>query len=109
MMYSSLSILTRSGGRIDHAHHANNAFRAFNETAMFSDTVAMATEITDRSDTLIVVTADHGHSMFMGSYTRNDADILGGLSRTVWTESGETVNEIPASSCPGERLNQLER
>ena len=44
---------------------------------MFSDTVDMAMEITDPSETLVVVTADHGHGMFMGAYTKIEGDILG--------------------------------
>ena len=65
------------GGLIDYGHHANNAFRAFNETTMFSDTIEMTMNMINKSDTLVVVTGDHGSSMGMASYPKLDGDILG--------------------------------
>ena len=48
------------GGRIDHASHANDAQRMVREVAEFSRAVEEAVEwAAGRSDTLIVVTADH--------------------------------------------------
>ena len=48
------------GGRIDHACHANDISRAVSETIEFSDAVAEAIAWSKgRTDTLIVVTADH--------------------------------------------------
>ncbi|MEO6184840.1 MAG: alkaline phosphatase, partial [Steroidobacteraceae bacterium] len=45
------------GGRIDHAHHAGNAYRALTDTIAFSDAVRAAAQMTDARDTLILVTA----------------------------------------------------
>lgn len=65
------------GGRIDHALHAGNAYRALDETISFADAVAAALAHTDPADTLIVVTADHSHTMTFAGYPRRGNPILG--------------------------------
>ncbi len=65
------------GGRIDHAHHAGNAARALKDTQAFSQAVAKALEMTNAKDTLIIVTADHGHTMTMAGYPHKGNPILG--------------------------------
>ena len=65
------------GGRIDHAHHAGNAYHALHDTLAMADAVAVAMAETDPADTLIVVTADHGHVMSMAGYPRRGNPILG--------------------------------
>jgi alkaline phosphatase len=65
------------GGRIDHAHHAGNGYRALNETIEFSNAVRGAMEMTNASETLIVVTADHGHVFDIGGYPVRGNPILG--------------------------------
>jgi alkaline phosphatase len=70
-------VLVVEGGRIDHAHHAGNAFRALSETVALADAVRVADELTSADDTLILVTADHSHTLsFVGYPTRGNA-ILG--------------------------------
>ena len=64
-------------GRIDHAHHGGNAFRALKDTQAYSEAVRAASELTSEDDTLIIVTADHGHTMAIAGYSRRGADILG--------------------------------
>jgi len=64
-------------GRIDHAHHAGNAFRALDETIALSDAVRIAREITDADDTLILVTADHAHTLSFAGYPVRGNPILG--------------------------------
>ena len=66
-----------SGGRIDHAHHGNIAYRALDETLVFAEAVNKAVELTDINDTLIVVTGDHSHSFALSGYPEMDSDILG--------------------------------
>ncbi len=69
------------GGRIDHAHHATNAFRALSDSAAFSDAVDTAARITDASETLILVTADHSHVLTMAGYPPLGNPILGLVRR----------------------------
>ncbi|MCB2113454.1 MAG: alkaline phosphatase [Parvularculaceae bacterium] len=65
------------GGRIDHAHHQNNAARALREAQIFAEAVAKADAMTDDKDTLIIVTADHAHTLTFAGYPRKGANILG--------------------------------
>jgi len=64
-------------GRIDHAHHAGNAYNALNDTVALSDAVARALAMTDEKDTLILVTADHSHVFTMAGYPKRGNPILG--------------------------------
>lgn len=65
------------GARIDHAHHTGNAYRALYDTIAMSDAVAAARELASADDTLIIVTADHGHVMEIAGYPRRGNPILG--------------------------------
>lgn len=65
------------GGRIDHAHHNGNAYRALSDTVAFSDAVRAAIEATSESDTLILVTADHSHTLGFAGYAKRGNPILG--------------------------------
>ena len=56
------------GGRIDHGHHENKAKYAIDETAEFSKAIEAAMKKVNINETLIVVTADHGHVMTMSGY-----------------------------------------
>ncbi len=55
-------------GRIDHAHHAGNAWRALVETEEFDQAIAAALAQVDLAETLIVVTADHSHVFNIQGY-----------------------------------------
>ena len=70
-------VLLVEGGRIDHAHHAGNAHRALTDTIALSDAVQAATQLTPAQDTLILVTADHGHTLSMVGYPTRGNPILG--------------------------------
>ncbi|TDR41155.1 alkaline phosphatase [Tahibacter aquaticus] len=65
------------GGRIDHGHHAGNAYRALTDTIAFSDAIQAAMDDTDAADTLIVVTSDHSHTMYFSGYPQRGNPILG--------------------------------
>ena len=67
------------GGRIDHGHHAGNAYRALTETIAFSDAIRAAVELVNADDTLILVTADHSHTMTFAGYANRGNPILGKL------------------------------
>ncbi|KAG4070309.1 hypothetical protein HA402_010928 [Bradysia odoriphaga] len=64
------------GGRIDHAHHSTQSRKALDETVQLAEAVRVATELTDSSDTLIVTTSDHSHTMTMSGYSSRENDIL---------------------------------
>ena len=69
-------VLLVEGGRIDHAHHDGNARRALEETIAFSDAVRAADAATNDDDTLILVTADHAHTMYFAGYPKRGNPIL---------------------------------
>lgn len=54
------------GGRIDHAHHYNNAYRALDETLALEEAVQAVMKEVDLTETLLVVTADHSHVLTLG-------------------------------------------
>lgn len=65
------------GGRIDHAHHGTSAIRALTDTIAFSDAVKAAVESVDLEETLIIVTADHAHTLSISGYSPRGNPILG--------------------------------
>uniref|UniRef100_A0A803YNQ5 Alkaline phosphatase n=1 Tax=Meleagris gallopavo TaxID=9103 RepID=A0A803YNQ5_MELGA len=64
-------------GRIDHGHHSGRAKQALTEAIMLDRAVARAGELTEPSDTLTVVTADHSHVFTFGGNTLRGASIFG--------------------------------
>uniref|UniRef100_T1HAQ9 alkaline phosphatase n=1 Tax=Rhodnius prolixus TaxID=13249 RepID=T1HAQ9_RHOPR len=75
MTKKALSILQKNkkgffllveSGRIDHAHHYNNPYRALDETLVLEEALLAVLEAVDQSETLIVVTSDHSHVLTMG-------------------------------------------
>ena len=81
------------GGRIDHAHHAGNAYRALTDTLALSDAVRTARSSADPRDTLIIVTADHSHVFTMAGYPKRGNPILGPV-----IEPGKTNPRWPATA-----------
>lgn len=77
----------KKGGRIDHGHHSAQAFKALDETVEFSNAVKRAVEMTNRDDTLIVVTSDHAHTMSISGYPDRGNPILG--LNTMLSDVGE--------------------
>lgn len=65
------------GGRIDHAHHYGNAYRALTDTIAMAEAVQAAADATDAGDTLILVTADHAHTLTFAGYPGRGNPILG--------------------------------
>ncbi len=69
------------GGKIDHALHDSNASRALMETIAFDDAIKAVVERMQVLDpglnnTLIVVTADHDHTLVMNGYAKRGNPIL---------------------------------
>ncbi len=69
--------LVVEAGRIDHAHHANNAYNALSDTLELSEAVAASFSATKSEETLIIVTADHSHVLSMSGYPTRGNPILG--------------------------------
>jgi len=69
--------LVVEAGRVDHAHHGGNAARALRDAQAFSNAVAIAREMTSSKDTLIIATADHGHTLTFQGYPAKGNNILG--------------------------------
>lgn len=85
MTLKAIDILSKSengyflfveGGRIDHGHHKNEAKYAIDETAEFSKAIEAAMEKININETLVVVTADHGHVMTMAGYAVSSSALL---------------------------------
>lgn len=70
-------VLMVEAGRIDHGHHGSNAARALEDTWAFDQAIKTALEKTDPKETLIIVTADHAHTMIMNGYAERGNPILG--------------------------------
>ncbi len=64
------------GGRIDHALHGTNAARALTDTLAFDNAVKMALSKVDLSNTLVIVTADHDHTMAFNGYSKRGNNML---------------------------------
>ncbi|XP_054157244.1 alkaline phosphatase-like [Oppia nitens] len=64
-------------GRIDHAHHLNNAKRALVDTLALDEAIQAAIKLTHPSNTLLVVTADHSHVFTFGGSPKRGNHILG--------------------------------
>ena len=56
------------GGRIDHAHHEGNAFRALTDAQELDRAIGAAARAVDLRDTLIIVSADHSHVFNIAGY-----------------------------------------
>lgn len=82
-------------GRIDHAHHAGNAYNALSDTVEFSNAVEVALNKTSTEDTLIIVTADHGHVFTMAGYPKRGNPILGKV-----ISMGETKPKLALDNLP---------
>lgn len=70
-------VLMVEAGRIDHGHHGTNAARALSDTVAFDEAIAAALEMTSADDTLIIVTADHSHTLTIQGYPERNNPILG--------------------------------
>ncbi|MEI2387989.1 alkaline phosphatase [Breoghania sp. JC706] len=64
-------------GRVDHANHDGNGARMLTDGKAFADAIALADEMTDDADTLIIVTADHEHAIAFNGYCGRGSPING--------------------------------
>ena len=91
-------------GRIDHGHHAGNAYRALTDTIALSDAVKKTIEVLTASgeidNTLIIVSADHSHTFTIGGYPQRGNNILGKV-----IEPGKTTPTLAYDKAPYTTLN----
>ncbi len=94
-------------GRIDHAHHASNAHRALVDTIELDRAVGVALEKTSADETLVIVTADHDHTLAIAGYPTRGNPILGLVVGN--DERGEPRSEpaLDASGLPYTTLGYL--
>ncbi|KAM9736471.1 intestinal-type alkaline phosphatase-like [Dama dama] len=116
MMEAALRVLSRNprgfflfveGGRIDHGHHANIAYRALTETIMFDNAIAKASQLTSEADTLTLVTADHSHVFTFGGYPLRGTSIFGLADGKASDHKSYTT--LLYGNGPGFRLNMGSR
>ena len=69
-------VLMVEAGRVDHAHHGTNAYRALTDMQALNEAVKVA-KAKAGEDTLIMVTADHSHVFTMAGYPVRGNPILG--------------------------------
>lgn len=98
-------VLLIEGGRIDHAHHAGNAYRALSDTKAMDDAVAAALRLTKASDTLIITTADHSHTLTISGYAPRGNPILGTVNDTagkpMMAKDGKSYTTLGYANGPG--------
>ncbi len=70
-------VLMIEGARIDMANHDGNAYRALTDAIAMSEAVQAAADATSPDDTLIIVTADHSHTLNFVGYPVRGNPILG--------------------------------
>ncbi len=109
MTSKSIDILSRNkkgyfllveGGRIDHAHHNGNAYRALTDAIAFSDAIREAVSKVDLKDTLIIVTADHSHVFTMGGYPARGNNLLGLVRNVAKDGKSEEKAELDKNDKP---------
>lgn len=102
-------LLVVEAGRIDHAHHAGNAYRALDDTLALDAAVRVAVELTREQDTLLMVTADHSHTLSFAGYPVRGTPILGkvvehgedGAPRLALDASGQPYTTLSYANGPG--------
>ena len=92
-------VLLVEGGRIDHAHHLGNAHRALTDTIAMSDAVQAAVDATG-DDTLIVVTADHSHTLTFAGYPTRGNPMMGKVKGGVGEKIDPGAFALDATGLP---------
>ncbi|MEZ4280229.1 MAG: alkaline phosphatase [Myxococcota bacterium] len=88
------------GGRIDHGHHVGSAYHALSDTIALSEAVAVALQKTSPRDTLVVVTADHSHTLTISGYAKRGNPILGKSIAIDWLSEDDSTPGLDALDLP---------
>ena len=106
-------VLMIEGGRIDHAEHEGHAAVALNETLAFNEAVKIVLANTDAKDTLVIVTADHSHTMTIAGYPKRDNPILGKVvgvdGKLTLASDGKPYTTLNFANGPGGLFPSLEK
>lgn len=70
-------VIQIESGRVDHAAHGGNAYRTITDNVELAKAVQVALDMTNPEETLIIVSADHGHTMALNGYAQRGNPILG--------------------------------
>ena len=91
-------------GRVDHAHHGGNAYRALHDAVELSAAVKKAMAMVDLNETVIMVTADHSHVFTMAGYPERGNPILGVAKaggKVLLDEDGKPYTTLGYGNGPG--------
>lgn len=105
-------VLYVEGGRIDHAHHAGNAYRALVDTAALDAAVGRAVSLVDLDETLIVSTADHSHTLTISGYPQRGNPILDTVrvrGKATRDANGNEYTTLGYANGPGGAIKGKER
>lgn len=102
-------------GRVDHGHHAGNAYRALEDGRAYAKAVAKAVSMVNNNETLIIATADHSHTLTMAGYAGRGNPILGlsktidkeGDSRAILANDGLPYTTLGYANGPGAQIKRI--
>uniref|UniRef100_A0A8C4QAQ3 Alkaline phosphatase n=1 Tax=Eptatretus burgeri TaxID=7764 RepID=A0A8C4QAQ3_EPTBU len=93
------------GGRIDHGHHDGCAHKALTEAVAFDDVVGSITNMVNKDETLLVVTADHSHTFSLGGYALRGNPIFR-FAKDLSDKDNMTYTSILYGNGPGYLANR---
>ncbi|XP_078601768.1 alkaline phosphatase-like [Branchiostoma floridae x Branchiostoma japonicum] len=98
------------GGKIDHGHHEGKAVKAINEAVAFDDAVQVAKDLLNLDESLIVVTADHAHTVSLGGFGGGrGSPIFGKLDPNLWdfqlVPDGKPYTPLLYGTSPGYNMS----
>ncbi|XP_046684311.1 alkaline phosphatase, tissue-nonspecific isozyme-like isoform X2 [Homalodisca vitripennis] len=88
-------------GRIDHAHHYNNAYRALDETLVLEAALLNILSLVDLTETLFVVTSDHSNVMTFGGLSTPRGNPILGADTKVSDVDGLPYSTLLYGTGPG--------
>ena len=100
LQQSKRFLLVVEAGRIDHAHHVGNAYRALEDLRALDQAIELANKKVDAKKTLIIVTADHSHTLTLAGYPTRGNPILGFVTGNDKTGQAEKNPSLAADKKP---------
>nr|XP_018896884.1 PREDICTED: alkaline phosphatase-like [Bemisia tabaci] len=116
MTLKAVSILSRNprgfflfieSGRIDHAHHYNNAYRALDETLQLETALLAVMSLVNQTETLFVVTSDHSHVMTLGGLSTSRGNPILGVDSKVSDVDGLPYTTLLYGNGPGHQSPRI--